>query len=128
MVGNPHVVLLKLNVDVPFALDVKQTVSGILTVLGDEVQHRQPPDEDAHEPHVVQEDGESSDILGGPVVDLSLEDRVPLLDLHWLEDAGEHIGPLIGREPTEPGVCQQNLLEHEVNIIGEVGEALVHQP
>ena len=28
MVGNPHVVLLKLNVDVPFALDVKQTLGG----------------------------------------------------------------------------------------------------
>ena len=60
------------------------TVSGILTVLGDEVQHCQPPVEDAHEPHVVQEDGEPGDILGGPLVDLSLDNRVPLLDLHSL--------------------------------------------
>ena len=65
---------------------VRVTVSRILTVLGDKIQHSEPPAEDAHEPHVVQEDGEPGDILGGPLVDLSLDNRVPLLDLHSLEE------------------------------------------
>ena len=72
------------------------TVSGILTVLGDEVQHRQPPVQDAHEPHVVQEDGEPGDILGGFVVNLGLEDRVRLLDLHWLESDSHHVQQTLG--------------------------------
>ena len=41
-----------------------------LLALGDEVEHGDPPVEDAHEAHVVQEDGEAVRLRGGAVVDL----------------------------------------------------------
>ena len=41
-----------------------------LLALGDEVEDGDPPVEDAHEAHVVQEDGEAVRLRGGAVVDL----------------------------------------------------------
>ena len=95
--------------------------------LKQELQNSSPPVKDAHQTHVVQQDGETVRLTGGPEVNLRLKQAGSLSNFHWLENLSEDVAALVHGVVVKAQVTQQNLLRNQVDVSRRVREALVDQ-
>ena len=80
-----------------------------------------PPVEDGQQSHVVQNDGETSEIGRRSIVNFGLQSSLPSRLSHRFQDLREDVLPV------ESSVFEHHLLADQVDVFRPVAGALIHQ-